>query len=163
MVRKHQYSAQVTWTGNRGSGTSGYREYDRSYEVAAEGKAAIRGSADPAFRGDRSCWNPEELLVASLAACHQLWYLHLCADAGVVVLAYEDHAQGVMEEQGSGSGQFAEVTLQPLVTISRTSDAALALELHEKAHQMCFVARSVNFPVRCAPMIAREGDGGFAE
>ena len=47
----------------------------------------IAGSADPAFRGDRTRYNPEDLLVASLAACHMLWYLHLAADAGVVVVA----------------------------------------------------------------------------
>jgi organic hydroperoxide reductase OsmC/OhrA len=150
----HSYTVTVTWTGNTGTGTSGYREYQRSHEISASGKAAIAGSSDPAFRGDRTRWNPEELLVASLSTCHQLWYLHLCADAGIVVEAYEDEAAGVMEESSDGGGQFVEVILRPKVSLAPGSDRAKAHALHHEAHAKCFIARSVNFPVKCEPIFS---------
>jgi organic hydroperoxide reductase OsmC/OhrA len=143
----------VTWTGNTGTGTSGYRSYERRHEIAAEGKPAIGASSDPVFRGDRTRWNPEELLVAALSSCHQLSYLHLCADAGIVVVEYVDHAEGWMEETPDGAGQFTRVVLRPKVTIS-AGDAAKAKELHHEAHAKCFIARSVNFPVENGPEIA---------
>ncbi len=153
MARRHFYTVTTKWTGNTGTGTSGYRDYERSHEVSASGKATIPGSSDPAFRGDPSRWNPEELLVASLSACHKLWYLHLCAEAGVVVTAYVDEAEGVMEESTDGSGQFVEVTLRPRVSLAPGSDHAKAHALHHAAHAKCFIARSVNFPVVCEPII----------
>ena len=153
MARRHSYAVTVTWTGNTGSGTTGYRDYQRSHDISTAGKPTITGSSDPAFRGDRSRWNPEELLVASLSACHQLWYLHLCADAGVAVNAYADEAVGVMEESSDGSGQFVEVTLRPRVSIAPGCDKAEAHSLHHAAHAKCFIARSVNFPVTCEPII----------
>jgi organic hydroperoxide reductase OsmC/OhrA len=136
-----------------GTGTSGYRDYRRSHDISGAGKETINGSSDPLFRGDAKRWNPEELLVASLSACHQLWYLHLCADAGVVVEAYEDEAQGVMEEAEDGGGRFVEVILRPRVRIAWGSDKTRALSLHLQAHAKCFIARSVNFPVRCEPVL----------
>jgi len=145
--REHSYRTTVSWTGNTGTGTASYRGYKRDHEIAAEGKPAIPGSSDPAFLGDRSRWNPEEMLVASLSTCHQLWYLHLCADAGIVVTAYEDRAEGVMVEQAGGSGRFERVVLRPHATITSEEHRELALSLHEKAHAMCFIASSVNFPV----------------
>jgi organic hydroperoxide reductase OsmC/OhrA len=151
--KQHRYTVRVNWTGDRGKGTSSYRDYVRSYELEADGKPAISGSSDPAFLGDSGCWNPEELLVASLAACHQLWYLHLCAEAGVVVTAYLDSAEGVMTEEADGAGQFAAATLRPRVTVAAGSDPDLARDLHARAHAMCFVARSVNFPVILEPEI----------
>ena len=154
MARLHSYSVTVTWTGNTGTGTSGYREYQRSHEISALGKAAIAGSSDPAFRGDRTRWNPEELLVASLSTCHQLWYLHLCADAGIVVETYEDEAAGVMEESSDGGGQFVEVILRPKVRLAPGSDQAKAHALHHDAHAKCFIARSMNFPVKCEPVFS---------
>jgi organic hydroperoxide reductase OsmC/OhrA len=153
MARLHSYTTTVTWIGNLGSGTSGYRDYQRSHTISSMEKEAIAGSSDPAFRGDRTKWNPEELLVASLAACHQLWYLHLCADAGVVVLSYVDEASGTMEESADGSGAFVEVTLRPRVGIAAGSDPKKAHALHEEAHAKCFIARSVQFPVKCEPVI----------
>jgi organic hydroperoxide reductase OsmC/OhrA len=154
MARQHTYNVTVTWTGNRGSGTSGYRDYERAHEVTAEGKPGIAGSSDAAFRGDRSRWNPEELLVAALAACHKLSYLHLCAVAGVVVTSYVDHAEGLMEESANGAGHFLRVTLRPEVILTAGSDAGKARALHEKAHELCFIANSVNFPVLCEPVIS---------
>jgi organic hydroperoxide reductase OsmC/OhrA len=149
MVRRHAYTVTVTWTGNTGKGTAGYRDYQRSHEIASSGKPTIYGSSDPAFRGDARQWNPELLLIASLSACHKLWYLHLCADAGVVVDAYVDEAIGVMEESSDGSGQFVQVTLKPKVSLAPGSDQAKALSLHHAAHEKCYIARSVNFPVLC--------------
>jgi organic hydroperoxide reductase OsmC/OhrA len=143
----------VTWTGNLGSGTSGYRDYSRDYEISAEGKPGINGSSDPAFRGNRSRWNPEELLLASLSACHKLWYLHLVAEAGIVVTAYVDHAEGVMETTLAGSGRFKRVVLHPSVAVIPGSDIERARALHKVAHEKCFIANSVNFPIECEPDI----------
>jgi organic hydroperoxide reductase OsmC/OhrA len=158
MGRQHRYEIRVVWTGDRGTGTSSYTAYGRDHEIQGPGKPPIPGSSDPSFRGDAARWNPEELLVASLSTCHQLWYLHLCADAGVIVIAYEDRAEGVMVEEAGGAGQFANVVLRPRVTISPESDAALAERLHKVAHEKCFIARSVAFPVSHEPTIvgARE-------
>jgi organic hydroperoxide reductase OsmC/OhrA len=144
---QHHYTVKVEWTGNRGTGTSGYREYDRSHTIATPGKPDIAGSSDTAFRGDADRWNPEELLVASVSACHKLWYLHFCAVSGVVVSEYVDQAEGTMVMSGDGAGHFTEIVLKPLVTISR-GDPEVALELHEDAHEKCFIANSVNFPIR---------------
>src|ERR1700761_965878 len=153
MGRRHSYTVTVTWTGNTGTGTSGYRDYQRAYDISAAGKSSIAGSSDRAFRGDGARWNPEELLVASLSACHKLWYLHLCADAGLVVTAYRDHAEGTMRtEAAKGSGKFTEVVLRPEVSFASEVDLALARELHEEAHKRCFIANSVNFAVRCEPV-----------
>jgi organic hydroperoxide reductase OsmC/OhrA len=153
MARRHTYTVTVTWTGNTGKGTSGYRDYQRSHEIASSAKPTIYGSSDPTFRGDAGRWSPEELLVASLSACHKLWYLHLCADAGVVVDAYIDEATGVMEESTGGSGQFVQVILKPKVSLAPGSDLDKALSLHHAAHAQCFIARSVNFPVLCEPSV----------
>ena len=153
MARKHLYNVTLTWTGNKGTGTSGYKDYERSHNLSADGKPVIAGSSDPVFRGERARWNPEELLVASLAACHQLSYLHLCADAGIKVVAYEDRAEGVMEETPDGGGRFLQVTLRPQARIGAESDRKQALALHEAAHSKCFIARSVNFPVLCEPVV----------
>jgi organic hydroperoxide reductase OsmC/OhrA len=154
VTKTHHYAITVQWTGNTGTGTSSYRSYGRQHEITGESdKPPIPGSSDPVFRGDPARWNPEELLVAALSACHQLAYLHLCAVAGIVVVAYEDHAEGVMQETEDGSGSFQQVTLHPQVTVAPGSDATKAHELHEAAHTVCFIARSVNFPVLHEPRI----------
>lgn len=153
-MREHRYRIGLKWTGDAGSGTSGYAAYRRDHVVTAAGKAPIAGSSDPHFRGDPQRWNPEELLVASLSACHQLWYLHLCADAGVVVMSYEDQAEGLMQEAGDGGGRFTQVVLRPSVQIRSGCDRELAASLHARAHSLCFIARSVAFPVTCEPKIS---------
>lgn len=152
--RRHSYAVQVEWTGNQGSGTTSYRSYARSHTIAAPGKPSIAGSSDPSFRGDPTRWNPEALLVASLSACHQLWYLHLCADAGIVVNAYRDEPVGIMLEQPDGAGQFESVTLHPHAVLAPGSDATKALALHDDAARMCFIARSVSFTVCHEPSFA---------
>lgn len=148
---EHTYSVQVEWTGNRGSGTSDYRAYGREHSISAAGKPDIAGSSDPAFRGDAQRWNPEELLVASASACHQLWYLHLCADAGVRVLRYVDRAAGTMRDGERGA--FTRIVLRPHVVIRAGDDAGLAARLHHDAHARCYIANSVNFPIDCEPVI----------
>lgn len=148
---EHHYRVTVTWTGNTGSGTSGYRDYRRDHVVSAAGRPAIAGSSDPAFRGDASRWNPEDLLLASASACHQLWYLHLCADAGIAVLAYEDSAAATMVD-GEG-GHFTRIVLRPRVTVRAGDDLALAERLHHAAHAQCFVANSLKTPIDCVPVI----------
>ncbi|HEY7336783.1 MAG TPA: OsmC family protein [Bryobacteraceae bacterium] len=148
MEREHKYRVSNTWSGNLGTGTSHYRAYGRNYELSAEGKAAsIAGSSDPHFRGDAGRYNPEELLVAALSACHMLAFLHLCADRGIVVTAYHDDAEGTMVENADGSGEFAKVVLRPRVAIADPSRESEMQALHAKAHELCFIARSVNFPV----------------
>ena len=157
MARMHTYDVSVTWTGNRGTGTSGYREYDRAHEVRASGPAAIAGSSDPAFRGDQSRWNPELELTAALSQCHMLWYLHLCAVAGVTVTSYADDARGMMAEDADGGGRFTEVVLRPRVTVASADMIETATALHAEANAKCFIANSVNFPVRHEPVISAGG------
>jgi organic hydroperoxide reductase OsmC/OhrA len=143
----HEYRVRVSWEAPDGVGTRDYRSYHRDHIVAVEGKPPILASSDPAFRGDASRYNPEELLVASLSSCHMLWYLHLCAIGNVVVTGYRDLAVGELHVNADGSGQFTRVALHPEVTISASSDESAARTLHEEAHRLCFIARSVTFPV----------------
>ena len=160
---EHHYSLRVEWTGNLGQGTSGYRAYSRNHEIEGEGKASgIAGSSDPAFRGDRTRYNPEELLVASLSTCHMLWVLHLCSEAGIAVTAYTDSPSGTMAEYPNGSGEFREVVLRPQVAIADPSRAADLEPIHHRAHGLCFIARAVNFPVRVIPVRMMESKTGAA-
>ena len=149
---QHHYRVDVEWTGNHGTGTQTYQGYGREHEIRVAGKPVLAGSSDPAFRGDATKYNPEDMLVAALSTCHMLSYLHVAATAGIVVTAYTDTAEGTMETNAHG-GHFVEVVLRPQVTISAASDAAKAEAAHEAAHHGCFIANSVNFPVRCEPRI----------
>lgn len=153
MIGQHHYSVETTWTGNRGSGTSGYRDYDRSVTLAIEGKPELLASSDKPFRGDPSRWNPEDLLLAALSECHLLSYLHACVGAGVVVVSYTDRATGTMVEDGRGGGAFTEVVLRPEVVVADESMKDAATAAHQQAHDWCFIANSVNFPVRHEPTI----------
>lgn len=151
MPRTHQYGAAIRWTGNRGTGTSSYRAYKRTHEISGESKPIIAGSADPAFRGEAERWNPEELLVVSLSQCHLLWYLHLAATAGVVVIDYTDEPVGTLSEAADGSGAFIDVLLRPTVTVTDRAMLPAAEALHDAVHATCFIVRSVSFPVRHQP------------
>jgi organic hydroperoxide reductase OsmC/OhrA len=153
---EHHYETMLEWTGNLGTGTSAYAAYSRNHVITSPGKEPIEGSSDPTFRGDPSLWNPEQLLVASLSACHQLWYLHLCAVARVVVTRYEDRAEGSMATTPSGDGRFTRVILRPRVWITPASNAETARRLHDEAHHKCFIANSVNFDVVHEPEILVE-------
>jgi organic hydroperoxide reductase OsmC/OhrA len=157
MAKTHTYEVALTWTGNTGTGTSAYGAFERSVDASAEGKPVIPGSADPAYRGARDRWSPEELLVVSLSQCHMLWYLVLCAKEGVVVTDYVDHASGILSETPDGGGHFEEVMLRPEVTIATADRIERAIALHERAHDLCFVARSVNFAVRAEPTVVSTG------
>lgn len=161
-MKHHHYNATITWTGNRGSGTSDYRAYERSHHIAIKGKAILEGSSDAAFRGDPTKHTPEDMLVTSLSTCHMLWYLHLCAVNGVVVTDYVDHATGVMEENSDGSGQFIGVTLNPIVTVQSEEMSERARALHHDATRKCFIARSVNFDVQHKPQIVVAGQTQIA-
>jgi organic hydroperoxide reductase OsmC/OhrA len=150
---EHDYKARLIWDGNLGDGTSTYAGYGRKYRVQFDGKPELKGSSDPMFRGDRDAYNPEDLFVASLSACHLLSYLALCARSKVNVVAYEDDASGVLKLRPDGGGSFESVILRPVVTITPESDERRALELHETAHDLCFIAASVSIPVHHEPQI----------
>lgn len=151
MKKQHDYSTIVRWTGNKGKGTSNYKEFERSHIISVESKHDIIGSSDPAFRGDKTKYNPEELLVASLSSCHMLWYLHLCSEAGVIVTDYVDNATGKMVETSNDGLHFTEVVLNPIVKVVDSSMIEKANELHKKANELCFIANSVNFKVKHQP------------
>jgi organic hydroperoxide reductase OsmC/OhrA len=155
-VKEHSYSVHIDWTGNDGIGTAGYRRYRRDHEISAPGKQVIAASSDPAFLGDPTRYNPEELLVASVSQCHMLWYLHLCSAEGIVVTAYVDDASGVMREHPDGSGEFTSVLLRPAVTVSDPLTIPRAAALHHEIHRVCFIARSVNFPISYEPTVSAQ-------
>ena len=151
MEKQHHYNATIVWTGNNGTGTDNYKSYERSHKIIIENKSDILCSSDPAFRGDKTKHNPEELLLSAVSSCHMLWYLHLCSEAGVVVLDYTDSATGIMDESSNGNGRFTKVTLNPVVTVTENTMVDKANELHKKANELCFIANSVNFPVTHHP------------
>jgi organic hydroperoxide reductase OsmC/OhrA len=154
MSKVHRYTVTNRWTGDLGSGTSAYTAYSRNHELDAAAKVEpIPCSSDPVFRGDPSRYNPEELLVGALSACHMLVLLHLCADARIVVTGYSDEAEGEMIERPDGSGEFTRVVLRPRMAIADPARIADAIALHHRAHELCFIARSVNFPVEHEPVI----------
>ena len=152
MHKQHSYKLTIKWTGNTGTGTDTYRSYERSYSILGEGKIEIAGSSDPHFRGDKTKYNPEDLLLASLSSCHMLTYLHLCAEAGVKVLDYYDHATGTMTENENGGGQFTGVMLNPVVIVADEQMIEKAIELHKPANKSCFISNSVNFKVSHNPV-----------
>lgn len=155
MRTDHDYAVSIEWTGNRGTGTSGYRDYGRDGVLRAEGKHDVAVSSDRVFHGDRDRWNPEDLLLAALAECHLLSYLHVAARHGVIVTAYTDDAVGTLRTTPDGGGAFVSVTLRPRVTIGG-GDPQLAQALHAEAGAKCFIAASVNFPVHHEPVTIAE-------
>ena len=150
---RHSYDVTVAWTGNQGAGTSHYRAYTRNHTVTTDGRPELLGSADPTFHGDRTRWNPEQLLLAALSQCHLLSYLHVCVNDGVVVTDYVDEATGSMTTEPDGSGRFTGVLLRPRVTVAEVRMVAAAEKAHHRAHQLCFIANSVSFPVRHEPTV----------
>jgi organic hydroperoxide reductase OsmC/OhrA len=164
MRHEHSYAVSVEWLGNRGTGTSGYRDYGRQHVVRAPGKHDLEGSSDRVFHGNADRWNPEELLLAALSQCHLLSYLHVAATGGVIVTGYTDAAVGTMVQTANGGGRFTSATLRPRVTIA-SGDADLARALHAEASAKCFIAASVNFPVLHEPeiLVASGVDGALGE
>lgn len=153
MAKEHHFAAHLVWSGAGQGSTRDNESYSRSWRVEMAGKPPLEGSADAAFRGDAARHNPEDLLVAALSACHMLSYLALCARAGIEVVAYEDQASGIMAIKDKKM-RFTEVTLAPRVTIA-SGDLGHAEALHEQAHEHCFIASSVNFPVLHMPTVTR--------
>lgn len=151
-MKEHHYALKAVWTGNTGSGTSGVRHYERSHTVSITGKPELHLTTDNAVVGDKNKLNPEDLLVTAIASCHMLSYLYVCALEGIVVLEYIDQATGIMLENEQGGGQFKEVTLHPEMIVSDPSMIEKALDLHHRAHAICYIANSVNFPVHCHPV-----------
>lgn len=151
---EHRYAVTVRWTGNRGEGTATYRGYSRDHDIEIPGLPVLKGSADPTFHGDRTRYNPEQLLLTALSQCHMLSFLHVAVKHGVVVTAYQDRAEAVMRTNRDGSGQFESATLRPEVTVAAAVDPALMEQLHEEANKVCFIARSVNFPVLHEPAVS---------
>lgn len=163
MFGEHRYEVRSTWTGDRGTGTSGYRDYDRAVTIEVSGKPDLLASADKPFRGDPGRWNPEDLLLAALSECHLLSYLHACVRVGVTVVGYRDVASGVLVEDGHGGGAFRDVLLRPHVIVAEESMVDAATSAHVTAHEWCFIANSVNFPVRHEPTIEVASDARAAE
>lgn len=156
-MKKHNYEITVEWTGNKGSGTLNYKSYSRNHKIISNGKyGAINGSSDPSFLGDKTKYNPEDLFLSSLSACHMLWYLHLCSVNKIIVTEYMDNATGIMEETENGSGKFTEVTLNPVVKITDKNMIEKANELHKEANKMCFIANSCNFKIEHKPNTVTE-------
>lgn len=154
LSKQHAYRTKIEWTGNRGSGTSAYKAYDRTWNLAENGKPVLECSNDPLLGGDPAKYNPEDMLLSALSSCHMLWYLHLCADAGITVQSYVDEPEAIGEMDISGRGRFVSACLKPMITIEAGSDIEKAHALHDEIHQYCFIARSVNFPVTYEPQIS---------
>lgn len=150
-----RYTVVLDWDGNLGEGTATYTSYSRAYRISVTGKPALAGSADPAYRGEADRHNPEDLFLAAVTACHMLSYLSLCARQGVRVLSYEDHVSGTLRVRADGGGGFEEVTLRPVVTIAEGCDEALAEQLHNAAHERCFIANSCRIPIRCEVTVSK--------
>jgi organic hydroperoxide reductase OsmC/OhrA len=151
MAHQHNYKITTEWTGNKGDGNKNVRTYDRSHTVSIQGKPELFLTTDNAAVGDKSKLNPEDLLVSAISSCHMLSYLYACAMEGIVITSYIDHATGIMIENSSGGGNFKEVTLNPICYVADESMVAKAIELHHKAHEICYIANSVNFEVMCNP------------
>ena len=152
----HRYTTRVVWTGNRGEGTANYHAYDRTWDIAAPGKEIIHCSNDPLLGGDPARMNPEDLLLSALSGCHMLWYLHYAADAGIAVLSYEDSPIGEGEVGPGAAGRFLQAVLRPVIVVKAGADLKLAEEIHHRIHAVCFIARSINFPVRYEPTFSIE-------
>jgi len=148
MKREHLYNISLKWTGNTGYGTKDYTSYNRNFMISSESKDKIEFSSDPLFRGDRTKYNPEELLLSSVSGCHLLWFLHLCSESKILVVDYEDNPVAKMIENSDGGGKFTEIILNPIVTINSLNNVELIDELHLKAGKLCFIANSLNFPVK---------------
>jgi organic hydroperoxide reductase OsmC/OhrA len=147
-MKVHKYHTKLQWTGNTGKGTETYRGYERAHTISVEGKPVIEASSDPSFRGDKLKYNPEEMFLASLSSCHMLWFLHFCSVASIIVSDYTDSATGTMIESEDGNGKFSEVILHPVVKVKEEWMKEKLNDLHDKAHHFCFIANSVNFPVK---------------
>lgn len=147
----HSYTSRIVWTGNRGEGTASYRGYDRTWDIAVPGKPVVPCSNDPLLGGDPARMNPEDLLLSALSACHMLWYLHYASEAGLVVTSYHDTPEAVGTVGRGGAGRFVSAVLKPVIGLRLGADLQVADAIHHRIPEVCFIARSVNFPVTHAP------------
>ena len=147
MTFKHLFKASINWTSSQNQQQSEKKFYSKSHKIKLEGKPILIVSAAKAFKGNPELYNPEDLLLSSLVSCHMMSYLYVCSQNGIEVLEYSDNAEATLEVSPDGSGRFVEVTLNPKITISNSNQIQQALDLHQKANQLCFIANSCNFPV----------------
>lgn len=146
MTEPHRFEARLVWTGAAKGPTANPETFARDFRAEVGSRPPILGNAPPAFHGDGSGYNPEELLLIALSACHMLSYLFLCARGGIAVVDYRDEPHGLLGRR-DGRTQVIEARLRPRVTIARGGDRAKAERLHAPAARGCFIANSVNFPV----------------
>ncbi|MCF8254333.1 MAG: OsmC family protein [Bacteroidia bacterium] len=152
MTHQHNFKLTAIWQGNKVEGTKNIRTYDRSHTVSIDGKPELHLTTDNAAVGDKSKLNPEDLLVSAISSCHMLSYLYVCAMEGIIVTEYKDYATGIMIENANGGGSFKEVCLNPEIVVAEKSMIEKAIELHHKAHEICYIANSVNFEIKCFPL-----------
>lgn len=133
------YRATALWEGGEGEDT-------RAHDVLL-GAQTLASSSAAEFGGDDSKSNPEALLVGALSSCHMLFFLALARKRGLGVASYEDDAEAVLEGK-----RFTSATLRPRVRWAEDPPEPEAVEaLHERAHKLCFIANSVDFPVTVEP------------
>ena len=154
MSDNHHFEATVRWPAESTQKLPPDPAFSRNAILGSPGHADVPGSAPTVFGGDATRYNPEELVTLALAHCHMLTYLALAAKKRVAVLAYEDRATVELgKDPVSGKMKLLSAQLRPKVTVARGTDVNEALAMHAKAHEYCFVANSVNFPVANAPEI----------
>lgn len=152
MIFKHLFKASLSWIDKREEAKQPSSQiYRKSHRIAIEGKPDIQVSAAKAFKGDPNLYNPEDLLLSSLVSCHMMAYLYVCSENNIEVISYRDTADALLETTADGSGRFVKATLNPQVVISDPTKIELALSLHKKANQLCFIANSCNFPIHHYP------------
>lgn len=152
MTQDHHYNITTEWTGKTAEGTKNVKKYNRTHTITNQGKPELILTTDNPHVGDKTKLNPEDLLVSSISSCHMLSYLYVCALEGIVITSYIDNANGIMTENVTGGGSFKEVTLNPVFSVADENMVEKAIELHHKAHEICYIANSVNFEIKCNPI-----------
>lgn len=154
----HEYTTTTTWL--RGEQPFLDNRYSRRHIVSFDGGVELPGSSSPHVvkvpLSDPAAVDPEELFVASLSTCHMLWFLSIAAERGFRVDRYVDEAVGAMGKGPNDKPVIAMVTLRPAVAFSGASipTEPQLRDLHQRAHEECFIANSVRCEVRCEPVLA---------
>lgn len=149
MHKKFHFKVQTQWQ-------KGQLENAKSHVAAIASKVDLQISAAHQFKGDATKHNPEDLLLSALSSCHMMSYFYVCQQHGIDLVDYHDNATGILELRSDLSGGFSRVELNPIVTIATGTDKSLAMDLHKKAHELCFIANSVNFEVVITAVILLE-------
>lgn len=141
------HNATIRWFASPGEDFAKGR-YSRAHSWSFDGGTIVPASASPHIVpmpwADAAAVDPEEAFVASLSSCHMLFFLDFARRAGVIVISYEDEADGVMEKGADGRVRITKVTLRPQIVFGGdVPDAAAIDALHHKAHEACFIANSV--------------------